>query len=160
MNNGIGETFFVNKEIGYGFRLTSRFRELSPEEKARFNIGNNITTYLINESENLEMMISFDGFYMDNNLESFYEFCKNNMINYGYQVVSEEKLISAMGLRKEAYKLLSKTPDGILQVSYFMVLTDLSERGYGLGCITANPKQDHDVIEGYIVAMINNWEYV
>jgi len=158
--NILTQTDFTNNEIGYAFKLDSRFRELSKEEKAKYNISNNITTYLLNESQGLEMMISFDGFYQSNNLEEFYNLFNNNMINNNFQIINEEKFVSTQGINKTAFKLLSKTPSGRLQVSYFMTLTDNTEKGTGFGCITANPRQDHDVIEGYIIEVLNNWYYI
>ena len=154
----MNENLFIN-EIGFSFKLNSRFREITQEERKKFNVSNQLINYLINESQGLEILISFDGFYFENNLEEFYKSCKKYMINSGFQCINEERFISTTGLHKEAYKIFSKIPDGRFQVSYFLRLTDLTSKGYGFGCITANPSKDHDIVEGYIIEMINNWGY-
>ena len=159
-NNSNVENTFKNEEVGYSFKLNSDFREITPEERVRANIDNNTPTVLISKSQNILIKISLDGFYPYNNLNEFYETCKKNMIDYGYQVISEEYFKSTEGLQKEAYKLLAKHPQGPLQVSYFMQLSDNTDKGYAMGCITSNPKEDHGVEESYIIEMINNWEYI
>lgn len=156
----MNEVFFKNEDIGYGFTLNSSFREITAEERKMYNIADNITTYLLNEKEGVELIVALDGRYMENDIDGFYEVCKRNMVNFGYQPINEEVVDSLVGMKKHARKLLCKTPDGRLQVSYFIQLSDAVNGAYALGCITANPTQDHGKEEGYINEMLSTWKYL
>ena len=149
--------------FGYEFFMNENWRELTSEERERFNINKSILNYMINYKEGKEFFVNADGFSKNiDDLENFFNLCKNTMSNHNVEFVCEEKfegvsLIS--GDKMEAYKLMSKMPNGIVQVSYFMRLSGLTPGGYLYGCLTTSVKENHDENEAVLVEAITNWKY-
>ena len=150
--------------FGYEFYLDDSWDELTKEEREKYNINPRFLNYLVNYKYGKEFFVNYDGFSQKkDDLESFFNLCKNTMIQHNVEIVDEEKFIGKSIVTNEimeAYKLMSKMPNGILQVSYFMRLSGKTPKGYLYGCLTTSVKENHDTNGGVLVTAITNWKYI
>lgn len=149
---------------GYEFYLDDTWIELTEEEKRKFNINPSILNYLVNYTKRKEFFVNSDSYYdSKDDLDAFFDLCKNMMIRNNFVIVDEEKFVSVNSWDNqtiEAYKLLSRLPNGILQASYFMRLTGKTINGYLYGCLTTKVSENHDENEDVLVGVIKNWKYI
>lgn len=149
---------------GYEFYLDDTWEELTQQERAKFNVNPRVLNYLVNYTSGKEFLINPDGYAPNNDdLERFFNLCKNTMIKYNIEIINEEKFVGISlisGEKMEAYKLMSRMPNGILQTSYFMRLTGETPRGYLYGCLTATVEDNHDENEAVLIETITNWKYI
>lgn len=138
--------------------------ELTKDERERFNINRKITNYMINSEMHKEFMVVGDSFSKNiNDVDAFYNICKNNMIANNFEIIEEEKFIGrslVSGDNIEAWKAFVKRSDAKTQTSYFMRLSGNTHSGYLYGCLTIDSISNHDENESILVEAITNWKYV
>lgn len=151
-----------SSKYGYSFNMKSDYwREINQEERKKYKVSSLQINYLINSQEHGEFSVTFDSFYpfVDTaNINNYFKVCKSAMATFGHQVITEDLIKRPNGVI--AYKLLTKNPNGKLQLTFFMRLTGQTPKGYGYGCLTTYPTQENDKRENDLLEAISNWNYI
>lgn len=155
---------FGAEEEGFRFYLNNdNWRELTKEEKERFDISGQVINYMINQELQKEFIVVGDSYSQEkDDVKNFYEVNKKNLLAAGVEILNEESFVGNSFIGKtqvKACKTFSKMPDGHLQVSYFMRLGGNKAGSYLYGCLTTSVLKDHDDNESNLVNAITNWEY-
>lgn len=154
----------IFENYGYKSSLDETWRELTSEEKEKYNIPKNNLNYLVNETKRSEFMVVYDGFNQNkDDIENFYTLCANTLKAHNFKILDEETFTCNSQISNQkiiAKKCLSFTPNGIFQVSYFMRLSGLTPHGYMYGCLTTTVNVNHDDNESNLIEAISNWTYL